>query len=123
MTRRKLTEGEKQALYEKRKAIAEENFKPYWFKPGQSGNPKGRPRLSEEEKKERADARKLLKAAAPTAAEKLIKMMENENSKKHFEACTDILDRTLGKASQPIGDEEGKIHIIFEGENGEKYSE
>lgn len=122
MPKRKMTPQERAELKERQRERANTKLKPYQFKPGEVHNPYGRPRLTEEEKQERADAKKILKAAAPTAAEMLVRMVNDPKFKKHFEACTEVLDRTIGKPNQPIGDEDGNIHIVFDSADGEDYS-
>lgn len=60
------------------------------FKKGQSGNPKGRPKADPEVKE-------ILKAASPAAAKKLVSLARSKNQKISLMACTEILDRTMGK--------------------------
>ena len=60
------------------------------FKPGQSGNPSGRP-------KENPEAKEILKAATVEAAKKLVGLLESKNEKMRFLAAQAILDRTQGK--------------------------
>lgn len=63
------------------------------FRPGQSGNPSGRP-------KKDPDAMAILRAAVPSAARKLVELAKNENPKIAFQAATAILDRVWGKPTQ-----------------------
>ena len=63
------------------------------FKPGQSGNPSGRPKIPE-------DVRELIRAACPEAAKKLIKYMDHSNPKIAMWAITEVLDRGYGKPIQ-----------------------
>lgn len=118
----KMTAARKQELHDQRSEGARERLHPYWFKPGQSGNPKGRPPLTEEEKAERKDARKIIKSAAVEAAEKLVKLMQEDGDKHNYEAIVNILDRAIGKPNQPIGDENSAIRVVFESNDGEDYS-
>lgn len=60
------------------------------FKKGQSGNPKGRPKADPEVKE-------ILKAASPAAAKKLVSLARSKNQKIALAACTEILDRTMGR--------------------------
>ena len=63
------------------------------FRPGQSGNPSGRP-------KKNPDAMAILKAAVPEAARKLVELLECGNTKIEAQAATAILDRVWGKPTQ-----------------------
>ena len=67
------------------------------FKPGQSGNPNGRPKMAE-------DVRKKLKAATPEAVQLLVDVMKNENEKTalRMDAAKTIIERVYGKPLQPI---------------------
>lgn len=118
----KKTAAQKQELHDRRSRMAKENLNSYWFKPGQSGNPKGRPPLTEEEKQERKDARKIIKSAAVEAAEKLVRIMQRDGDKNNYDAVINILDRAIGKPNQPLGDENSAIRIVFESNDGEDYS-
>lgn len=66
------------------------------FKPGQSGNPAGRPPVN-------PDIKEALKAACPRAVQVLTDLMENAISEevRHKSAVT-IVERVLGKVAQPL---------------------
>jgi len=117
-----MTAAEKQELHDRRSEGAKERLNPYWFKPGQSGNPKGRPPLTEEQRQERKDAKKIIKSAAVEAAEKLVRVMQQDGNKNNYDAIINILDRAIGKPNQPIGDENSGIHIVIESNDGDDYS-
>ena len=65
------------------------------FKPGQSGNPSGRP-------KENPEAKEILKAATVEAAKKLVGLLESKNEKIVLTASIEILNRTQGKPRESV---------------------
>lgn len=72
------------------------------FKPGQSGNPGGRP-------KEAAEVKSLARSHSKEAVDKLVALMRSSADERTIiAACNSILDRGLGKPAQAItgGDEE-----------------
>lgn len=73
---------------------------PNWVK-GQSGNPGGRP-------KDTAHIRDLALARCPEAIERLEFWMKSKNPKASVAACIALLDRGLGKPTQPLAGENGK---------------
>jgi hypothetical protein len=75
------------------------------FKPGQSGNPGGRKKIPE-------DIKEAFQKLTPKAVEVLGKILNDKKSKpmEKIKAAEVVLDRALGKATQPIsGDEENPI--------------
>jgi hypothetical protein len=65
------------------------------FKPGQSGNPGGRP-------KEAAEVRELARRHGPDAIEKLAEWMRSKDPRASVAAATAILDRGYGKPPQSV---------------------
>lgn len=58
-------------------------------------------------------AKEKIEGAAEDAADKLVELMDDENSAIQFKSCTDILDRVFGRA----GDKEDKRPtILIEGD-------
>lgn len=81
------------------------------FKPGQSGNPGGRPKRTKEEK----DALQMIRALCPLAAEKLREIIENPDVKvsDQLRAIEIIFERTYGRAyATETGDNEPVKVII-----------
>ena len=79
---------------------AEDRF-PTRFKPGQSGNPAGRPKRSEEEKEVLEKIRDL----APKAVEMLSKIIAPDSKASPYaklQAIDIILNRTLGKPESSV---------------------
>lgn len=62
---------------------------------GSTANPGGRPKTPE-------DIKKAFEAANPRAVERLIELLESKNEKVALRAAEIIIERTLGKVSQPI---------------------
>ena len=60
------------------------------FKPGQSGNPGGRP-------KQDPEAKEILRAATPKAAQALVDLLQSKREAVRLEAAKEILNRTQGK--------------------------
>jgi hypothetical protein len=85
------------------------------FKPGQTGNPGGRPKLPEDIKHVRELARKYTAKAVET----LVEVMANGSGPAKVAASNAILDRGWGKAVQPITGEDGEgpvklsVHVTF----------
>ena len=65
------------------------------FKPGQSGNPGGRPKIP-------SDVREAIRAACPAAIKLLVKVMKDEEEKTAYrlDAAKTLLDRGYGKPMQ-----------------------
>ena len=67
---------------------------PTRFKKGQSGNPAGRPKMTDQQK----DALEQIKSLAPLAAEKMKSILESEKTSVYakIQVITLILNRTYG---------------------------
>jgi hypothetical protein len=81
------------------------------FAPGQSGNPRGRPKID-------PDVRNLARRHAPDALAKLIALMSHPRPEIALRACEAVLDRAYGRValagepdSAPITD----VHITWDG--------
>lgn len=71
---------------------------PASFKPGQSGNPNGRPKRTPEE----LDLIAACKAKTPQALNTMLEIMEHgENERNRLAAAQAIIERGHGKAVQP----------------------
>jgi hypothetical protein len=98
-------------------AISEKKAKPRGkpFAPGQSGNPRGRPKLPEDVKHVRELAREYTIEAIATLAA----VMADGSGPAKVAAANAMLDRGWGKAEQPITGEDGgpiqhSVKVIFE---------
>lgn len=71
------------------------------FKPGQSGNPGGRPKADRE-------VVALAREGSVRAIGRLIELIESENLRVAVSAANSVLDRAFGKPTQPISGDEDK---------------
>lgn len=71
------------------------NIAKYGFKPGQSGNPGGKPSIP-------AEVKQALLAATPAAVSTLIELMATGGERVRVQAASIILDRVYGKAAVQV---------------------
>ena len=83
------------------------------FKKGQSGNPGGRPKESDEVKS-------LARKHSKDAIKRLVAWMASDNPKASVSASQAILDRAYGKPAQALTAPDGGALAIFVIENGPK---
>ena len=82
------------------------------FKPGQSGNPSGRPKKTPEQ----LDALEAIRALAPQASAVLMDVMSNPSAPPaaRLKAVEMILDRTYGKPDMAVTLEDPKSDVLQE---------
>lgn len=80
------------------------------FKPGQSGNPSGRPKKTPEQ----LDALEAIRALAPQAPAVLMDVMNNPSAPPaaRLKAVEMILDRTYGKPDMAVKVEDPKSDVL-----------
>jgi hypothetical protein len=71
------------------------------FKPGQSGNPGGRPKAERE-------VIDLAREGSVRAIGRLIELIEDKDGRIAVSAANSVLDRAFGKPTQPISGDEDK---------------
>lgn len=81
-----------------------------WQK-NQSGNPKGRKRLTEKEKEQKEEFVKLLKSSVPEALKILLEIMHNENalSRDRIACARTILERAYGNEPLLVSEDEDNV--------------
>lgn len=80
----------------KKKKHDTSHLKPYQWQKGQSGNPSGR-------KKTPNEVRDMLKDALEDAVRTLIELSQHaEKDSVRYQAAQDLVDRVLGKPTQPL---------------------
>jgi hypothetical protein len=65
------------------------------FKPGQTGNPGGRPKIA-------AEVRELAQQNCKLAVQKLVKLLDSDNENIVLSAAQVLLDRGIGKPIQAV---------------------
>lgn len=63
---------------------------------GQSGNPKGRPKQTAEQKSQKEQFKKLLKSSTVEALQSIIQIASDRYNKDRFNACKYIIDKAYG---------------------------
>jgi hypothetical protein len=81
------------------------NLKPW--KPGVSGNPRGRPKVAEE-------VRSLARAHGQRALERLVELIDDPDPRVAFMASREVLDRAYGKPAPPtdVDDQDNKLTVV-----------
>jgi len=86
------------------------------FQKGQSGNKKGRPKQTDEQKDERTRFQALLREATHPAMESIIAIACDERSRDRFKACQFIIDKAFGANTAFLTDDGSSepitIHIV-----------
>lgn len=69
------------------------------FVEGRSGNPKGRPKMSDDEKEQREEFKRLLRTATVPALRSIIEIANSKCSKDRFAACRFIIEKAYGSSA------------------------
>lgn len=94
------------------------------FTKGASGNPKGRPKYSIQQKEARDSFKELLKSSTLSALESIIEISQEKHSKDRFNACRYLIDKAYGANALLLEnkDDDSPLVIIVRS-NGKKASE
>ncbi len=85
------------------------------FEVGKSGNERGRPKFTSEQKEKRTEFQSLLKEATIPALQSIIEIASDKRSRDRLRACQYIIDKAYGVNAAFLSDDETepiKIQII-----------
>ncbi|RKJ74953.1 hypothetical protein D7X33_18690 [Butyricicoccus sp. 1XD8-22] len=81
---------------------------------GQSGNPKGRPKLTEEQKSQKEQFKQLLKSSTVDALQSILQIANDRYNKDRFNACKYIIDKAFGVNTAFLLDGEENVPVVIE---------
>ena len=90
------------------------------FKKGASGNPKGRPKYSQQQKQERDLFKELLKSSTLSALESIIEISQDKHSKDRFNACRYLIDKAYGANALLLDNKDDDSSVFIIVRSGEK---
>lgn len=84
------------------------------FEKGTSGNPKGRPKQSTEEKAQREQFKALLRSSTVSALENIIYIANDRFNKDRFKANTYLIDRAYGANAAFLVDDVEREPLVIQ---------
>lgn len=81
------------------------------FQKGQTGNPNGRPRQTQEQRDQKEQFQMLLRKATIPALESIIEIACDRRSRDRFNACKYIIDKSFGADATFLSDDSEPLTI------------